>query len=147
MAEYFHARWQRVDYASLDGRQQEARNFHKMASVLADYGFDCFRIPTDWRGADLLAHHVPSGRVLRVQLKSALTINKKYESQGDLWIAFPVDRLWHLAPHADLVRAVGEATAGKALRNRSWMTERDVFWQKPTKALLEAIVPFQMGVG
>ncbi len=142
MDENAEANWVLVDYANLDIRQQESHNFHKLAAVLADYGFDCFRIPNDYKGADFFAHHVPSGRMLRVQLKSALTVSKKYEHQHGLWVAFPIDGEWHLAPHSDLVEIVGRTTP--ALGNRSYASGRDVFWRQPTRALRDAIVRFRM---
>ena len=52
--------WERVDYDSLNAKQQEAYNFQKVSAVLADYGFNCIKLTDDWNGADFLACHMPS---------------------------------------------------------------------------------------
>ena len=47
----------KINYDDLNPRQQEAYNFQKAASVLADYGFNCIKLADDWQGADFLAYH------------------------------------------------------------------------------------------
>ncbi len=44
----------------------------------------------------------------KVQLKSRWTIHKKYLGR-DIWVAFPDDDDWYLAPHDDLVTLGDEA--------------------------------------
>ena len=58
----------KVDYDSLNARQKENYNYHKVASALADYGYDCMRLNNDWEGADFIA--VKDEKMLKVQLKS-----------------------------------------------------------------------------
>ena len=70
-----------VDYAALNARQQEAFNFHKVAARLADFGYMSVLLSDDYGGADFLAIHV-DGEVLKVQLKSRLTFQKKYLGKG-----------------------------------------------------------------
>ena len=65
-----------ITFAEGTGRyskQVETYNFHKAASVLAEYGFDCIRLADDWRGADFLAHHRDKEITLSVQLKASLS--------------------------------------------------------------------------
>ena len=45
-------KFKRVEYKSLNPRQQESYNFQKVAAALADYGFTAIRLSDDWRGAD-----------------------------------------------------------------------------------------------
>ncbi len=58
--------------------------------------------------ADFIALH-RSGDVLRVQLKSRLTFEKKYEGNG-LHVAFAVGETWYLYPHDELLSQVLNAT-------------------------------------
>jgi hypothetical protein len=78
---------ERVDYNKLNARQQENYNCVKLASVLVDYKFTVIRLSDDWKGADLIAVHKDGETDLKIQLKSRLTFQKKYQGKG-LWIAF-----------------------------------------------------------
>ncbi len=68
----------RITYSKLNFRQKEAFNFQKVAGLLADYGFNCLKLADDWQGADFLAYHKDGNHTLKVQLKSRLTIDKRY---------------------------------------------------------------------
>lgn len=68
----------RVEYAELNSRQNETYNFQKIAGVLADYGFNCITLASDWQGAGFLAYHKDGNETLRIQLNGRLTINRKY---------------------------------------------------------------------
>ena len=46
-----------IDYSELSARQKEVFNFQKVASLLAEYGFNCIKLTDDWLGADFLAYH------------------------------------------------------------------------------------------
>jgi len=48
------ARFDRIDYKTLNSRQKENCNFQKVSAALADYGFVTLRLSDDWQGADLL---------------------------------------------------------------------------------------------
>ena len=71
--------FERITYEDLNPRQKENFNFQKVSSVFADYGFANIRLSDDWQGADFIAIHVKDKRFLKVQLKSRLTVDKKYE--------------------------------------------------------------------
>ena len=97
----------------LNSRQQENYNFHHLAVVLAEYGFNSIRLSDDYNGADFLAIHVGSpddpspGRndVLKVQLKGRLSFAREYKNKS-LYIAFPCDRnanSWYLYDHDQLL--------------------------------------------
>ena len=58
---------EKVDYNKLNSKQKENYNFHKVASALADYGYDSMRLNNDWQGADFIA--VKNDEMLKIQLK------------------------------------------------------------------------------
>jgi len=98
-----------VPYDERNARQKELFNFQKIAATLADYGFNCIKLADDWQGADFIAYNVTDTSTLKVQLKSRLTINKKYCGK-DIWIAFPHKSSWYLVQHDCLVEKVREHT-------------------------------------
>jgi len=127
----------KVPYETLNARQKENYNFQKVSAVLAEYGFVTFRLSDDWLGADFIAlHH--SGDVLRVQLKSRLTFEKKYEGNG-LHVAFAVGETWYLYPHDELLSRVLNATNIGA--TESW--ERGAYsFPRLSKQLQEMLAPY-----
>src|SRR2546428_13864959 len=98
----------KVSFDKLNSRQKENYNFQKISAVLAEYGFVTFRLSDDWAGADFIAVHL-DGSVLRVQLKSRLTFERKYSDNG-LHVAFPVGDTWYLYPHDELLSQVLDST-------------------------------------
>jgi hypothetical protein len=98
-----------VQYDSLNARQKEAYLFQKIAATLADYGYNCIKLADDWQGADFLAYHINGTNTLKVQLKSRLTIDRKY-CDKDIWIAFPHEGDWYLIEHDRLIEKVGQHT-------------------------------------
>ena len=64
----------KIEYSKLNARQKENYNYHKVASALADYGYDCMRLNNDWEGADFIA--VRGDKMLKVQLKEGLQFRK-----------------------------------------------------------------------
>lgn len=79
----------KIIYSELSPRQKEIYNFQKISAYLADYGFNCIKLSDDWNGADFLAYHLNGKDTLRIQLKSRITIDKKYINKN-LHIAFPI---------------------------------------------------------
>jgi len=57
----------KIQYKNLNARQKENYNYHKIASALAEYGYDCMRLNNDWEGADFIA--VKDDEMLKIQLK------------------------------------------------------------------------------
>ena len=78
----------KIKYNNLSARKKEIFNFQKLASIFADYGFNCIKLSDDWEGADFLAYQ--DLITLKVQLKSSIMISKKYLDK-DLYIAFRID--------------------------------------------------------
>ena len=140
-------RFEHIDYAVKTGKnskQIETYNFHKAASVLAEYGFDCIRLADDWDGADFLAHHKDSGKTLRVQLKTALVIDKKYEGSQDLYMCFPMDRTgnWYLLEYDRLLNIVREASPAW-LESARWKNTGLYFSWGGNKAIRAALTSFE----
>lgn len=85
----------------------EYSNFIKLAAHLADYGFQCSWLSVDAHGADFIGVHVITNEVIKVQIKSRITIHKKYENKN-LLIAFPrseknFHKEWVIVPHDELI--------------------------------------------
>lgn len=93
---------EKIAYDTLNSRQKENYNFHKIAAVLVDYGFTSIRLSDDWQGADFIAQHVDGETFLKVQLKGRMSIDKKYIGRG-LHICFPYEGHWYLFPHDEVV--------------------------------------------
>ena len=108
-----------IRYETLNARQKEIFNFQKLSATLADYGFNCIKLADDWGGADFIAFHVITTKTLKIQLKSRITIGKKYAGK-DIWIAFPHNGFWYLIEHDQLVEKIGRSTDW--LRTSSWLT-------------------------
>lgn len=126
----------KITYSELNSKQQEIYNFQKIAGVLAGFGFNCIKLADDWLGADFLAYHKDGARTLRVQLKSRLTIDKKYVGK-ELYMAFPIDGGWCLIEHDRLVEQVGKNT--NWLNTESWATKGLYHSRSPNRKLLAAI--------
>lgn len=127
---------EKITYSKLNARQKENFNFQKVAGLLADYGFNCMKLVDDWQGADFLAYHVDGNQTLKVQLKSRLTIEKKY-LRKNIFMAFPVGRSWYLIEHDRLVAIVNKHT--NWLKSESWRGQGMYSTSKPSENLVGAI--------
>jgi frataxin-like iron-binding protein CyaY len=105
----------KIKYEELNARQKENYNYHKVASKLADYGYDCMRLNNDWQGADFIAVHNDGEKMLKVQLKARFTIAEKY-SNKEIWIAFLEDGVVYMYDHDLIVSKLKERT----LNSKSW---------------------------
>ena len=115
----------RIKYRDLNSRQKENYNFQKVASELADYGFNCMWLNDDWQGADFIACHVDGHTFIKVQLKGRLTFNKKYNGK-DIWVTFNQNGQWYVYPHDQLQDELLdlELMAG----SESWDTRGSYSW-------------------
>ena len=100
----------KINYSKLNNRQKEIFNFQKVAAILAEYGFNCIKLTDDWGGADFLADHI-NGDTHKVQLKSRITISKKYKRlEDDIYMTFPIGEDWYYIEHEKLVELVKKYT-------------------------------------
>jgi hypothetical protein len=82
-------------------------NFVKLAAFLADFGYQCSWLSVDDSGADFICINIKDSYVFKVQIKSRITISKKYEGK-DLYIAFPrvekeYNKDWVIVSHDELI--------------------------------------------
>lgn len=99
----------------------ENSNYVELSRKLHEYGLETVWVRNDWYGADLIAYHPDPvvGTCIWIQLKSRVTIKKKYIGKGELCIAFKhryankktgediID--WYLIPHDKLMEIVPES--------------------------------------
>ena len=131
----------KIDYESLKPRQKEIFNFQKLSGVLADYGFNCIKLADDWQGADFLAYHKDGLDTLKVQLKSRLTIAKKYQGK-DLYLAFPHHGHWYLVEHDTLIEMVGQHTIW--LNTVSWIENAAYHSAAPSAQLMQSLAKYKL---
>ena len=109
----------RISYNDLKGRQQENYNFHKVASAMADFGYNAMWLNDDWENADFIAVHIDGATMLRVQLKGRFGFDKKYRGKN-LWIAFRDSKTGeiYIYPHDELLsHYIGRLEKTAAWRN------------------------------
>jgi hypothetical protein len=123
---------QRVKYEDLNSRQKENYNFQKVASKLADYGYNCMWLNDDWQGADFIACHIDGVSFLKIQLKGRLTIDKKYNGK-EIHIAFNQDDQWYVYPHDQLQEDL--LAIGLMSGSSSWSKGGSYSWPKLPIAL------------
>ena len=73
---------------------------------------------------------------MRVQLKSRLTIDQKYEGKN-LHMAFPINGGWCLIDHDLLVKLAGENA--NWLNTGSWLEKGQYHSASPSQKLIQAI--------
>jgi len=95
---------EKINYTNLNSRQKELYNYHKISSILADYGFFTIKISDDWESADFIAMHCFTKDFIKVQLKGCLSFAKKYINK-DLIICFQDRRTlsWYMYPHDEIL--------------------------------------------
>jgi hypothetical protein len=132
----------KVNYEELNSRQQEIFNFQKVAALLADYGYNCIKLADDWQGADFLAYHKDQSGTLKVQLKSRLSIAKKYLEKS-IYIAFPLGAEWFLVEHDRLVDLIN-MHASWWMESQSWREHGLYHSKNPNKKLMAALAEFRL---
>ena len=111
----FTKQFSKIEYSKLNSRQKENYNFHKVASALANYGFNSMRLNDDWQGADFISVHISNGEMIKVQLKGRFTIDKKYIDK-DLYIAFIEDANIKLYLHDSALKIIPEIKTLQVLK-------------------------------
>ncbi len=119
----------KIKYTDLNARQKENYNYQKIASILAEYGYSCMWLNDDWQGADFIANHIDGVEFLKVQLKSRLTINKKYIGK-DIFVAFRYENSTYLYPHDELMNFIFKELPNTEKRV-SWVQDGGFSWPNP----------------
>jgi hypothetical protein len=117
---------EKVDYNKLNSKQKENYNFHKVASALADYGYDSMRLNNDWQGADFIA--VKNDEMLKVQLKGRFTVDKKYIGK-EIYIAFIENNIIKLYIHDEAVNML----SNNIINSKSWSEKDGYSWGQTPK--------------
>lgn len=94
--------FEKNNYNELNSKQKENFNFHTVAAKLAEYGYNSMRLTDDWQGADFISVHINGEEMIKVQLKSRFTIDKKYFGK-DIWIAFIENGVVKLYKHDEVI--------------------------------------------
>ena len=128
--------FERIAYSQLNSRQKETYNFHKIASVLADYGFTCIRLSDDWEGADFIAQHIDGETFLKVQLKGRLSFDKKYLGKN-LWISFLHENEVFLYQHDETLEQFSQA--GRIVHTDSWQVRGQFHFPKLGQEVFDLI--------
>tara|TARA_B100001093_G_scaffold154402_1_gene147074 strand:+ start:5671 stop:6060 length:390 start_codon:yes stop_codon:yes gene_type:complete len=116
----------KIEYTKLNARQKENYNFHKVASALADYGYDSMRLNNDWQGADFIA--VKNEEMLKVQLKGRFTVDKKYIDK-EIYIAFIENNVVKIYQHDEAVNMLPD----NIKKSDSWHIHGGYSWGKTPK--------------
>ena len=116
----------KIKYSELNSRQKENYNFHKVASALADYGYNSMRLNDDWQGADFIA--VKNDEMIKVQLKGRFTVDKKYLSK-EIYIAFIEDGNIKFYSHDEAVNILPQNVKDSI----SWSDRGGYSWGKTPK--------------
>ena len=127
MMEHHTFKLQPIEYQSLNSKAQETYNFHKMAAILADYGYNCLWLNNDWNGADCIAIHIDGVSDFKIQLKGGIAFAQKYRAKN-LYIAFFEQGDLYIYPH-DLVLAQVEHD----ISDKKWLEKGTYFQTKISK--------------
>jgi hypothetical protein len=137
-------RLQHIDYKQLNSLQKERYNFHKIAAVLADYGYSSIKLDDDWQGADFIAQHIDGCNFLKIQLKARLSFYKKYIGRN-IFIAFPFKNEWYLFDHDKLLTTFLETFADKMAISASWTPEDGFYtWNNLSGQIKKMLEPYKL---
>ena len=128
----------KIEYPTLNSKAQETYNFHKMAAILADYGYNCLWLNDDWNGADCIAVHIDGISDFKIQLKGGISFAQKYRGKN-LFIAFFELGDLYIYPHdvvLDKVKSV--------ISDQTWLAKGTYFQTKITKKFSETIAPYKV---
>jgi hypothetical protein len=94
----------------LTSNEIEAANRAEAIALLVRAGYRVYRPEADCYGEDLILR-TPKGKLLAVQLKGRMAVDRKRYGKKSLWMLFPssaftgeVRRKWFLVPHDKLYK-------------------------------------------
>ncbi|MDA0772039.1 MAG: hypothetical protein O3C63_03755 [Cyanobacteria bacterium] len=136
---------QKIKYENLNAKQKESYNFQKISAVFADYGYVTIKLDDDWEGADFIAMRTYKGTssFIKVQLKSRLTIDKKYMNK-DLFIGFSSEdnSIWYLVPHDEILDFL-KLKKPSVLESNSWQ-KGNYHFPRLDKVLLKELEQYKI---
>ena len=125
-------------YDKLNSKAKETYNFHKMAAILADYGYNCIWLSNDWNGADFIAVHIDGVSDVKIQLKGGISFGKKYRGKN-LHIGFFDCGQLYIYPHDEVLDQVESVISDK-----KWHEQGTYFQTKITKRFSDVLSPFKV---
>tara|TARA_R110002072_G_scaffold203959_1_gene362005 strand:+ start:515 stop:907 length:393 start_codon:yes stop_codon:yes gene_type:complete len=125
----------KIIYSQLNSKQKENYNFHKVASALADYGYNSLRLNDDWQGADFIA--INGDDMIKIQLKGRFTVDKKYIGK-EIFIAFIENNIIKLFNHDEAVSILTD----NIKNSKSWDDLGGYSWGKTPKIYSSIIREF-----
>ncbi len=128
----------KIEYRTLNSKAQETYNFHKMAAILADYGYNCLWLNDDWNGADCIAVHIDGISDFKIQLKGSISFARKYWAKN-IYIAFLEQGDLYIYPHDYILAQVENNIADK-----TWLEKGTYFQTKITKKFREILEPYKV---
>ena len=128
----------KIEYRTLNSKAQETYNFHKMAAILADYGYNCLWLNDDWNGADCIAVHIDGISDFKIQLKGSISFARKYWAKN-IYIAFFEQGDLYIYPHDYILAQVENNIADK-----TWLEKGTYFQTKITKKFREILEPYKV---
>ena len=128
----------KIEYRTLNSKAQETYNFHKMAAILADYGYNCLWLNDDWNGADCIAVHIDGISDFKIQLKGSISFARKYWAKN-IYIAFFEQGDLYIYPHDYILAQVENNIAYK-----TWLEKGTYFQTKITKKFREILEPYKV---
>lgn len=130
---------EKLKYDDLSGKAKETWNFQKVSALLVEYGFATNWLNVDFESADFVAVHFNGNDIIKVQLKSRVTISKKYVGK-DIYVCFPLANSFCLIQHEELIELVGKNT--NWLNSSSWVNDGAYSSANPNKELKETLNSF-----
>lgn len=124
----------------LNPKAKEMYNFHKVAALLADYGYTSMWLNDDWNGADFIAVHIDGVSDIKVQLKGGISFAHKYRNKN-LYICF-IDGLsgaTYLYPHDEILNQVEPRISDK-----KWQEQGTYFQTRLTTRFADILSPFKL---
>lgn len=124
----------------LNDKAREMYNFHKVAAVLADYGYTCMWLSNDWNGADFIAVHIDGVSDIKVQLKGGISFAQKYRNKG-LYICF-IDAdsgATYLYPHDEVLDKVEPQISDK-----KWQEQGTYFQTRITSKFRDLLSSYKI---
>jgi hypothetical protein len=131
-------RLEQVKYQDLPAKAQETYNFHKMAAILADYGYNCLWLNNDWNGADCIAIHTDGISDFKIQLKGSISFAQKYRMKN-IYIAFFEQENLYIYPHDYILSQVETIISDK-----KWLEKGTYFKTKITKRFKDILEPYKI---
>ena len=133
-----HIKLEKINYFQLSPKGKENYNFHQMAAILSNYGYNCLWLNDDWNGADCIAIHIDGISDIKIQLKGSISFDKKYCGKN-LYIAFFQDKELYIYPHDSLLEEIEYL-----LSDKKWLEQGSYFQTKITKKFKEIILQYKI---